>query len=272
MNRTSPLRRLAFSRSLVAAALGLLAIIPAVAAPGAAPKYDHIVLVIMENHSFNQIFATGGATFLRKLAKGGAVFTRSFAVAHPSQPNYFALFTGSTHGVRDDGDHDLSAPNLATALRAANKSFAGYAESDSPRKHNPWESFAGAQSYGKPLSDFPTDYGRLPSVSFVIPNLGHDMHDGTIEAADGWLKDHLGDYAEWATRHNSLLIVTFDEDDYHSSNRILTILYGDKVRAGQYSVRIDHQSVLRTLTTIEGIPPLGESRSRTAIRGIWTTP
>ncbi|MDP9094668.1 MAG: alkaline phosphatase family protein, partial [Actinomycetota bacterium] len=38
-----------------------------------------------------------------------------------------------------------------------------------------------------PLSAFPADFTRLPTVSFLIPNEAHDIHSGTVAAADSWL-------------------------------------------------------------------------------------
>jgi hypothetical protein len=150
------------------------------------------------------------------------------ASAHPSAPNYFALFSGSTQGISDNNDHSFNTPNLAEALLAAGKSFIGYVETGSPRRHNPWESFTGASAIERNLSAFPSDFTQLPTVSFVIPNLDHDMHNGTVRAGDSWLKIHLGDYAKWAKTHNSLLIITFDESD--DKNHIPTIFYGARVR------------------------------------------
>jgi acid phosphatase len=107
----------------VAASLVLLAI--AIAAPGApagtrpaVPTPDHTVVVVLENHSFADIMSGDKAPFIGQLARHGASFTNSFAIAHPSQPNYLALFSGSTHGVTDDRPHVLEGPTLAGALRA----------------------------------------------------------------------------------------------------------------------------------------------------------
>ena len=72
-------------------------------------------------------------------------------------------------------------------------------------------------------------------MSFVIPDLGHDMHDESVHDGDAWLKVHFGTYAEWAKTHNSLLIVTFDEDDNGAENHIPTIIYGARVRPGRYA-------------------------------------
>ncbi|MES0056556.1 alkaline phosphatase family protein [Mesorhizobium sp. M0078] len=244
----------------------------AVALADAPPKYDHVVVVVMENHSFDQIAQPGAAPYLQKLARDGALFINSHGVAHPSQPNYLALFSGSTHGVRDDGFHDIAAPNLANRLHAVGKAFVGYAEAGSPRKHNPWESFADASGTGKSLTAFPRDFARLPAVSFVIPNLVNDMHDGTIVQADAWLKANLRTYANWSRKHNSLLIVTFDEDDYRLENHIFTVLYGAGIKPGRHAERIDHYTLLRTIEDIEGTKPLGATVVRKAIGSAWKEP
>ncbi|WP_185975298.1 alkaline phosphatase family protein [Mesorhizobium sp. WSM4310] len=256
--------------AVLAAIMALSGGLQAVASSAKPPKYDHVVVVIMENHSFEQIsLARRAAPYLNRLAKGGALFEQSYGVAHPSQPNYLALFSGLTQGVHDDGMHSFAAPNLAARLRAHSKTFAGYVEARSPRKHNPWESFADSKGFEKPLAQFPRDYAKLPSVSFVIPNLDNDMHDGTIEAADAWLKTYLGGYAAWSKKNNSLLIVTFDEDDYHTDNHIFTVFYGFGVEPGRYSEKVDHYSVLRTIEDIESIPPLGTSVIRKVIASGW---
>ena len=104
------------------------------------PQFDHVVVVIMENHAFHQIVRPN-RPFIYRLATNGALFVNAFAVSHPSQPNYFALFSGSTQGVRDNKDHTFDVPTLASALEAAGKSFIGYVETGSPRWHNPWKSF-----------------------------------------------------------------------------------------------------------------------------------
>ena len=93
------------------------------------PQPDHVVVVVLENHSFDQIIDPVRAPFIYSLAANSALFVNAFAVAHPSQPNYFALFSGSTQGVCDNADHSFDVPNLAAALASVNKSFIGYIES-----------------------------------------------------------------------------------------------------------------------------------------------
>ena len=233
------------------------------------PKLDHVVVVILENRPFAQIVDPDRAPFIYSLATRGALFVNAFAVSHPSQPNYFALFSGSTQGIRDDKDHIFDVPTLAGALRAAHKSFIGYAETSSPRKHNPWESFVNARATGRNLDEFPSDFTRLPTVSFVVPNLENDMHDGSVRKGDDWLKAHLGAYAAWAKTNNSALIITFDEDDSSADNHISTIVYGAHVRSGRYAERISHYNVLNTLLAMYALPPLAKAAIAPPIRAIW---
>ena len=76
----------------------------------AVPEPAHTVVVVMENHSYADIIGNRAAPFINELARRGALFTHSSAITHPSEPNYLALFSGSTQGVTDDG-----CPNRFTA-------------------------------------------------------------------------------------------------------------------------------------------------------------
>jgi acid phosphatase len=259
--------------------LGMLAALLALAAQSAhaaAPRYDHVLVVIMENHGLAQIIGSPDAPYLSSLAPQGANFSNAHGVTHPSQPNYLALFSGSTQGVISDicPHHFASADNLGAQLSAAGLSFAGYSESmptvgftgcgagPYARKHNPWVNFANVPaSANLPYASFPTDYSKLPTVAFLVPNLIDDMHDGSVSTGDSWLKANIDGYAQWAKAHNSLLIVTFDEDDRStSSNLIPTILVGAGIVPGSYGERIDHYSVLATLESIYGLPRLTQAQ------------
>ena len=249
------------------------------------PRFTHIVLVILENHAYSQIVGASDAPFLNMLVASGAVMTQSYAITHPSEPNYLALFSGSTYGLTDDScPHSLVGPNLASALMAAGRSFVGYSDglpsvgftgcSSGPyaRKHNPWVDFpALAASVNQPMTAFPSNFGDLPDVSFVVPNLDHDMHDGSISEGDQWLQTHLGGYADWATGHDSLLIVTADEDDEGHGNRIPTIFAGAHVRPGPSAVRTDHYGVLRTLLASFDLPAFGHAIDVGPITAIWSS-
>lgn len=212
-------------------------------------------------------------------------------------------------------------PNLGASLIAAGLTFATYSESlpfagfdgdafstdparnQYERKHNPvanWQAEDAPANHhvppsaNLPFSAFPQDaagYAALPTVAFVVPNEQNNMHDGSIAQADAWLKTQILDgYYQWARTHNSLLIVTFDEDASNtSSNQITTIFAGPMVQAGNYfetninppdsrppdgfitptGTAMNHYNVLRTLTEIYGLAPLGASTNTPAITDIW---
>ena len=63
------------------------------------PRPDHVVIVIEENHSYGEIIGSSFAPYINSLATRGALFTQSYAITHPSQPNYLDLFSGSNQGV-----------------------------------------------------------------------------------------------------------------------------------------------------------------------------
>ena len=248
------------------------------------PRPDHVVVVVMENRSYDDIIGNPRAPYINGLAAGGALFTRSYAVAHPSQPNYLALFSGSTQGIDNDScPHTFDAPNLGRSLLDAGRSFAGYSEGlpspGSPicrrgayaRKHAPWVNFRSVPaSANLPFSAFPADPAALPDLSFVMPDLDHDMHDGSIGDADLWLRDHLATYVAWAAGHNSLLVLTWDEDDRSESNRVVTVVTGAHVRPGRYDERLDHYRLLSTLEGLEGVRSAGVPAAGPPVTSIWT--
>ena len=302
---------------------------------------DHIVIVIEENLSYRHLVPE--LTYLTRLRRDNADFTDSHAIDHPSQPNYLALFSGSTQGTgskrNPDGSNPLvgghvqfgtdapiaevplTTPNLGAALIHAGRSFAGYSEDlpqqgftldafESPpgggidyrRKHNPWVNWQAASdsAIGEnqlasgtnlPFTAFPTDaagFARLPTLAIVVPNQINDAH-GTAaappgtnwrKAMDDWLSAHIEPYRHWAMTHNSLLIVTWDEDEGDSTpvrdasgavvalqyiNHIPTILAGERVIPGAYDTRIDLYALLHTIEDFYGLTPLTDAVAQAPI-------
>lgn len=261
------------------------------------PKPDHVVIVVLENTAYGTIINSTKAPYLKSLANdpGNALFVNSFGMTHPSQPNYLYLFSGTNQGVTDNklpAAAPFKTPNLGAELLKAGYTFAGYSE-DLPsqgstveyygsyaRKHSPWVHWQGTgtnqipSSCNKPFRDFPTDYSKLPTVSFVIPTLKNDMHDPpytteAIQNGDNWVKSNLGAYAEWAKTNNSLLIITWDEDDNNSNNQIVTMFIGQHVKGGKYTQKINHVNVLRTLEEMYGLGYAGNSANVSNVGDVW---
>jgi len=260
---------------------------------------DHIVILMLENHGYSQIIGSSNAPFINSLTLDpyAASMTNSFSLFHPSQPNYIMLFSGSNQGVVNDNvpaSLPFTAANLGASLVQKGFTFTGYSESlpsvgytgatsgNYARKHSPWINWQGTSTNGiattanQPYSAFPTNYSTLPTVSFVIPNLADDMHDsGTsgvaIKSGDTWVQNNLNNYIQWCKTNNSLLILTFDEDDDTPLNQITTIIIGQDIKGGSYNQPITHYNILRTVEDLYGLPYAGTSKDSSFIRNIWKT-
>jgi len=286
---------------------------PAPVWPAFLPRYDHVLIVVEENKDYEQIIGNPAAPYINRLAREGALLTRMFGEEHNSEGNYFWLFSGDNHNV---GFTDqvprvkFTDSNLGAALIAKGLSFKGYSESlpaigsevdvTPPgchypclygRKHVPWITFANVPngptvgtSSNLRFADFPVDYNQLPTVAFVIPDQEHDMHNGTpqeaVPAGDRWLAQNLDRYYQWAKSHNSLLMVTFDENDNlaanlhgltdpavaqdgsvqrrSAQNRIATIFAGAHVKPGyREPAPFTHVNLLRSLEAMYGLARSG---------------
>jgi hypothetical protein len=151
------------------------------------------------------------------------------------------------------------------------------------RKHNPWANWVAkvlplpvnqlTSPVNRAFLQFPANFSQLPTVSFVIPNQLHDMHDGSRRMGDDWLRDNLNAYAVWAKTNNSLLIVTWDEDDYNEDNQIPTVFYGANLRNGTVAAGTwTHHNLLRTLEEMYGLAShAGAAAQVRSIVGPFTT-
>jgi acid phosphatase len=277
------------------------------AAPGRAqpiPMPDHVVIVFEENKSYSQIIGNPTAPYINGLLSQGASLTNMFAVTHPSQPNYIAFFSGSQQGVTSNNTPPaaslpFTAPNLGAQLIQSGRTFTGYSETLPSvgftgdnfggsggywRKHNPWVNWQNSgtapfppntllPSTNQPFTAFPTNYATLPTVSIVVPNQNNDMHDGTIAQGDTWLRNNLDGYVQWAKTHNSLFVLTFDEDDSSpgNNNRIATILVGQMVQPGVTTNQfLNLYGLLGTVQDMYGLPRTANSVGTTSLAGVWT--
>src|SRR5580704_5110791 len=167
------------------------------------PHASNVVVVMMENRDYKLVIGSKDAPYINgTLVPESALMTNSHAIGHPSQPNYLALFSGSTQGVTDDScPHTFSTENVGAEMLAANETFDGYSESmpqdgytgcysgEYARKHNPWVNFTNVPSASNLVyTSFPT---RPPMLSIIVPNLCNDMHDCSTRTGDDWLKKNL---------------------------------------------------------------------------------
>lgn len=278
-------------RSIVALAL-LSTLHPASRARAAASYLDHVVVVVMENHSYDEV---RGLPYIASLIHGGAACVQSYAVGHPSEPNYLALWCGSTMGVVDDAcpppGSPYAVPNLGAACEAAGLTWRAYSEnlpsagsticyadtSEYTRKHDPWTDFANLNHANeRPFSDLAADLAAraLPNLAFIVPNNCHNSHDWSkpgcgIAEADAWLAAHLPPVLA-ALGPNGALILTWDEDDNSGINHILTVFAGPAVRAHTTELaHVTHTTIVRTICDALGLAVIPAVQAERPITDVW---
>jgi phosphatidylinositol-3-phosphatase len=194
---------------------------PSSAHAGALP--DRIVLVILENHGYEQVIGDPEMPYLNgTILPSSLSLTAMRSHTHPSLPNYVYLTAGTTCDAVTDSDWGRTCPSVFDQLLARGIDWKTYAEgylgststcdlsdysdgstNDFARKHVPPLLFvstsqgpACTQHLANVPGDTPADdsppaanfHGvRLPPFTIVVPNQCHDMHNdaGECGAAGG---------------------------------------------------------------------------------------
>ena len=178
---------------------------------GSVPAYDHVFLVINENHNLNQIIGNPAAPIINALANDYGLATSYTGVGDPSEPNYVAMLGGSTFGINSDDPyffpgHTVQASNLMSQLDSAGKTWKGYfqdmpypgyrgycypakcngiPDSDTQyvAKHNGIVNFANMQTPAEwakqvPYQQLGSDLssGKAPNLSYIVGDECNDMH------------------------------------------------------------------------------------------------
>lgn len=251
------------------------------------PPLDHVIVVIMENKSYDQVRT---ATYTASLIANYSTCTNSFAVTHPSQPNYIALWSGATQGVTNDVCPAPGSPyvteNLGHACEVAGRSWRAYSEglpsagstvcatagNSYTRKHDPWTDFSNLDhTRERPYTDLAADIAAnaLPNLAFVVPNNCDNTHDCAVATGDAWLAANLPAMIS-AVGPNGVVILTWDEDNNLAGNHILTVFAGPTVRTGYSSTgTVTHYGILRTIGDALGLPPIGAAASAAPVVDVW---
>jgi len=262
--------------------------------------HDHVVVVVMENKSYAEVRTQ---PYTASLIAAGASFSSSYGVTHPSQPNYIALWAGSTLGISNNNcpapGSPLTNDNFGQACESSGLTWGAYSENLPSagaaacsyegsassglytRKHDPWTNFSNLDHANeKPYSQLAADIaaGALPNLVFIVPNNCHNSHNSTtagcgVPEADAWLASNLPPLLA-AMGPAGVLILTWDEDDNSAANQILTVFVGPHVRTDYLSpTPITHYTVVRTITELLGLPSFGQfAMYESPIEDIWTAP
>jgi len=263
---------------------------PATQASPSGAQHSFVVIVMEENHSYEQVIGNSSAPYLNGLAQQGALATQYYADAHPSIGNYFALTTGALQTADNNFPGPLSADNLARELVASGKTWKVYAE-DLPsvgylgttignyiKHHNPFAYFSDIVSNPSqaanivPFTQWMSDVnaGALPDFAFVIPNStddGHSCLTGTtcsdnelLTRADQWLKTSVAPLlASTRFQSSGLLLIVFDEsntaDIRNGGGRVPLIAFGPRAKSGTQSTAMyKHENTLKSVCTVLAVP------------------
>jgi acid phosphatase len=249
-----------------------------------------VLVIPLENHSQSQALTQMPTLAAWALAYGQA--SSYFAISHPSLPNYFAIWGGSTFGVTSDCSVGQSgcvptAPSVWGQTLAAGGTAAAYQESMTSNcqtggsgnyapRHGPWPYWtdsteraacqandipSGSVVSGNLVQDITA--GTLPTTGELTPNLCNDGHDCGLLTADTWL-------AEWVPRLMAgpdylagrlTVIITFDEDDSSQGNKVAFVVIDPRLHGANVSGTFNHYSLTRWLDDNAGVAPLRNAAS-----------
>ncbi len=251
-------------------------------------RTSHVAIIVMENEAASGVIANSDAPYINSLARRYGVATASYAITHPSLPNYLALTSGSTQGITSDCTScQVSAANLVDQLEAAHVSwrayledypgrcFAGAGSGEYAKKHAPflyYDDVVRSPSRCRDLVGFgalASDLrrGQLPRFIWITPNLCDDMHDCSVATGDRFLARTVPPLLRELGPHG-FLILTWDEGDASSTagccsgaaagGNIATIVAGPGARRGARTAKpVDHYGVLATIEEALALPSLG---------------
>ncbi|HEY2141894.1 MAG TPA: alkaline phosphatase family protein [Solirubrobacteraceae bacterium] len=248
-------------------------------------RVSRVIVLVMENKEESDIIGSPDSPYANRLAREYGLAAQSYAITHPSLPNYLALTSGSTQGVSSDcTDCHTAGTNIVDQLEAAHISWKAYMENQPnpcftgagsggyAKKHNPfiyYDDIAGTArcrkivGFGQLTSDL--RHGRLPRYAWISPNLCDDGHDCDAATADRFLARTVPLLLRELGSHGFLLL-TWDEGSSNNGccaekaggGRIATILAGPDVRhGGRDNQPVDHYGALGTIEEAFGLAPLG---------------
>jgi len=248
----------------------------------------------MENEGALDIIGNPALPYVTSLADQYGSATRSYALTHPSLPNYLAIVSGSDQGVtQDQPPSSGSFPDVSTLadqLAATGFTEKAYAENlpADPTddaglyavRHNPWEYFPHAEITVADPSTMTSDLNSADPPDFVwyTPNLTDDGHTGVpVNTAAQQLADSETFLARFiptvqATawyRARGQIIVEWDEalgSDSSGLNggdggHVPTIVVSNALRATpqQEATPVDTFGILRSIEDRYGLPHLGNA-------------
>ena len=204
--------------------LGFLCLIGLVSGSIENAAFEKLFLIVLENerlyHVLNDWYMGD------KLLSQGMLLGNYQAVAHPSQPNYIAMISGSSMGIWNDGYHDLNGPTIVDLLEEKGLSWKTYHEgypgdcflgatyNRYVRKHNPFISFVNISTNPARCSQIVNSdeleadmyHNRTANFVMFVPDMDNNGHDTNYTYASRWLENFMGKVANHSSMQSTLVI------------------------------------------------------------------
>ena len=245
----------------------------ATASPTSTPTPKHVFVIVLENTPYQLALRQ---RYIAGLASQYAIATNYTEVSNPSLPNYLAMTSGSTWGIRDDLYHTLPATGLGEQLSAAGISWKAYMEGftgdcfNSPYpytlKHNPFAYYGGTcPANVVPMTDLTSDLSaNTPQLSWITPGMCNDGHDCGVATTDRWLSQTVPQIiSSTAWKQGGALFITWDESGA-SDGRVALLVVAPGLH-GQLTMPLNHYSLLATISDRLRIPRLGLAKQATSL-------
>ena len=201
----------------------------------------HVIVIMMENHSYDDIIGKADAPYLNSLARDHSVATSYYGVVSPSLLNYMAATGGNTFFSDNcqlvSGSCSTNARSIVDLLESSGKTWKSYQESmpsacytgnkyPYAEKHNPFIHYDLIRNDPArcakivPYSQLASDLGSLPTYAWITPDLCHDMHDtcnvddSSVKSGDKWLSAEVPKIEGSPSCQPAgacLIVITFDE-------------------------------------------------------------
>ncbi len=246
------------------------------------PHSNHVIIVTLENHSYEQAIGNVAMPYFNQLASQYGLADAYFATQHNSLSALMWLTTGSQVTTNNSTLEIFNVDHIASRVWQSGKTWKAYLESlpsigftdyatSGPylKRHNPFAYFSDVVNSSQRLNLVPLapffaqDIANrtLPNFSYVVPDAGDDAHDGTLAQADQWLQSNIPQLlANPDFQNDGLLFIVWDEgnlsplDSRWTGGRVATLVIGPSVKPGFRSTTFyTHQDLLRTICDVMGL-------------------
>ena len=220
------------------------------------PRLDHVFLIMMENHGFNQVIGNPSAPFMNKYAKRVNLATNYYAVAHPSLTNYLEIVGGSNFGVLNDNSpdwHDATCtPNLASGITSLdNGTFPNICPISGTGTDAATPVIDYSNETSPPTINAVTEIDGIESIPAGTNIVGKTIADQLVAAGKAWKT-----YQESVT-YTGADTVNYSDGYFDNNSNLASLLPGASNIVHLYAVKHNPFAYFRNVQEAPAGSPLG---------------